>query len=60
MAHKAIFLKIVLIGEKIAELEKVKYVLENILNYDHAKLWKNCLQDLNERILHIHLMSKMV
>ena len=38
VADKDIFLKIARIGEKIAELEKVNYVPENILNYDYAKI----------------------
>ena len=38
VADKDIFLKIARIGEKIAELEKVDYVPENILNYDYDQI----------------------
>lgn len=38
VADKDIFLKIARIGEKVAELEKVDYVPENILNYDYDQI----------------------
>ena len=38
VADKDIFLKIARIGEKIAELEKVDYIPENILNYDYDQI----------------------